>query len=148
MFSKHANEQAGRSKEFFALYKSLGLDALISPGLPNPAVLHGQSKELAYGCAYTFLFNVLDMPTSAIPITKVREDEQTGYKDDVNGDDIFTTRVKKCMQQSAGLPVGIQVSTLPFEDEKCLAVSRLIEASLKLEPEILAEPKAKKLGVN
>jgi Asp-tRNA(Asn)/Glu-tRNA(Gln) amidotransferase A subunit family amidase len=51
------------------------LDALITPGLPNPAFLLGQSKKLSYGCAYTFLFNVLDMPTSAIPISTVRKDE-------------------------------------------------------------------------
>jgi Asp-tRNA(Asn)/Glu-tRNA(Gln) amidotransferase A subunit family amidase len=77
------------------------------------------------------------MPTTAIPITKVNPEEQTGYRDEINGEDVFTSRVKKCMKNAAGLPVGIQVSTLPYEDEKCLAVSRMIEASLNLKAEIL-----------
>jgi hypothetical protein len=73
----------------------------------------------------------------------VRESEQSGYVDEHNGNDAFATRVVKCMKDSAGLPVGIQVSTLPYEDEKCIAVSRLIEKTLKLKPEILAKPKWK-----
>jgi len=73
----------------------------------------------------------------------VRESEQSGYVDEHNGNDLIFTRVVKCMNDSAGLPVGIQVSTLPYEDEKCIAVSRLIEKTLNLKTEILTKPKWK-----
>jgi fatty acid amide hydrolase len=99
--------QHERCLEVFNKYKELKLDALLSPGLATPSFLHGQSKKLAYGCAYTFLFNVLDMPTCAIPVTLVRKDEQTGYVDELNSVDMLTRRIDKAMKDSAGIPVGI-----------------------------------------
>ena len=40
-----------------------------------PAVKHGHSSVLSYACLYTFLFNVLDMPTTAMPVTLVKDGE-------------------------------------------------------------------------
>jgi Asp-tRNA(Asn)/Glu-tRNA(Gln) amidotransferase A subunit family amidase len=97
LFSINASHQHKRTASFFNLYRKMNLDALLTVGLPNPALKHGQSQELSYGCAYTFLFNVLDMPSVALPVTKVRAEEEYGYKDETNGNDIMTKRVRECM---------------------------------------------------
>lgn len=47
----------------------------MSPGLALPAVKHGKSENLLLANCYTFVYNYLDYPTGAVPITKVREDE-------------------------------------------------------------------------
>lgn len=48
------------------------LDALISPGLCLPAIKHGQFDDLSIQYAYTFVYNYLDIPTGAQPITRVK----------------------------------------------------------------------------
>lgn len=69
-------QQVLDTQEFFGLYRSLGLDCLITPGLPVPALKPGQSRFLAFGCMYTFLYNILDMPTIAIPVALAEEQDE------------------------------------------------------------------------
>jgi Asp-tRNA(Asn)/Glu-tRNA(Gln) amidotransferase A subunit family amidase len=45
------------------------------------------------------------------------------------------------MKASEGIPVGIQVSTLPYEDEKCIAVSKVIEKLIPFKETPLLEPR-------
>ena len=40
------------------------------------------------------------------------------------------------MKDSKGLPVGVQVFTLPFEDEKALAVMKILEDVYKFDREL------------
>lgn len=64
------------------------------------------------------------------------------YTDEFWGDhDIIVKEGKKCMEGSEGLPVGIQVSTLPFQDEKCLGVMKVISDLIGLDHLPLKEPK-------
>lgn len=71
------NKQFSDSQSFFNELVNAKVDCLILPGFAVPAVKHGHSQQLAYSCLYTFLFNVLDMPTAAIPVTLVEPGEET-----------------------------------------------------------------------
>ena len=53
------------------------------------------------------------MPSGAMPITVVKEDEQH-YESAHN--DGLTQALKRTAEGSAGLPVGIQVVGMPFEE--------------------------------
>ena len=47
---------------------------MVSPGYGSQAFSHTSSLKLILPAAYTSVWNVLDMASGAIPITKVRED--------------------------------------------------------------------------
>ena len=57
---------------------------MIAPGFGCQALKHGMSEHTALAAAYTFVWNVLDMTTGAMPITRVQANEQvyeSVYKD-------------------------------------------------------------------
>jgi len=35
------------------------------------------------------------------------------------------------MKGTAGLPIGVQIATLPFEDEKCLSLMKQLDDSIQ-----------------
>ncbi len=113
---------------FLAQYEDLDLDCLIMPGVAVPAWPHGAFKNLFPACCYAFAINLLRWPCGTIPVTKVRADEQR-YESDIR--DCMTKLARKSMVNSAGLPIGIQIMTPPFEDERCMRCMREIEALLK-----------------
>jgi Asp-tRNA(Asn)/Glu-tRNA(Gln) amidotransferase A subunit family amidase len=79
-----------------------------------PAFPHGFSKDLLPAMHLTFLFNLLHFPAGAVPITTVRASE-TKYVS--RHSDNMTRLAQEVCEGSEGLPVGIQVATLPFADE-------------------------------
>ena len=48
-------------------------------------------------------------------------------------DDSLTKSLKKCAETSEGLPVGIQVIGMPFEEEKILSLMKSIECTFGFE---------------
>lgn len=104
------------------------IELLLAPGMVTPAVLHGSSNENSIQAIYTFMFNLLDFPVGAIPITRVASNEQlyeTKY------DDTIAKSLKENMKGSEGLPVGIQVAALPWMDEEVFEIMKLIENEVK-----------------
>ncbi len=70
------NRQVDDIEKFCRYITSNKLDCIVSPGFPVPAFKHGQSRVLQYCCIYTFIFNILDLPTFQIPVGTVRPDEE------------------------------------------------------------------------
>ena len=129
-----ANEQLAAKLFFLRLLQGLQVTHLVTPGLGCPASPHGKSADILLNYAYTTLFNLFGLPTGVLPITKVRPDEQR-YESKFNDD--MTKQAKKCLENSAGLPVGVQVTTFPFKDEECLALMSRIESLMGLKPFIV-----------
>jgi fatty acid amide hydrolase len=88
------------------------LDFIICPGFGSQALRHGFAKHTSLAVAYTFIWNVLNLPSGCIPVTVVRNDEQV-YES--RYDDMITKALKESARGSAGLPVGIQVIGLPYQ---------------------------------
>lgn len=108
-----------------------GVDALIAPGLALPALPHGGSADLTPACSYTLLFNLLHWPAGTVPVTTVRNGE-TDYRDErVRADEWWHKAAVSACAGSEGLPCGVQVATLPFEDELCLHVMKRVEGVVK-----------------
>jgi len=126
-----------QSSEQHLVYKSLfakwwkdnKLDAFVSPGFGLPAVKHGTSQELFIYCCYMFVWNVLNYPVGAVPITKVRKEEEE-FKDKIHKDRI-NMMARECCKGSQGMPVGVLVATKTYEDELCLFVMKEIENVIK-----------------
>jgi fatty acid amide hydrolase len=87
-----------------------GLDVLVCPVSAVPALPHGLASKLVVAASPCLLANLLDLAAGAMPITRVRTEEQVGRtlsRDPVVQAAIATDR------GSAGLPVGVQVIGLP-----------------------------------
>lgn len=125
------NARADAAKRaYYDAWKAAGLDVLIAPGLGLPAFPHGAAAELTPACSYAFLFNLLDMPAGALPVTRVRLGEDVYLPRPQHRDDIGAAAVSAAAG-SAGLPVGVQVVALPFKDELAIRFMRELEGLLR-----------------
>lgn len=106
------------------------VDAILAPGMSLPALPHGMGANLTPAFSYTLLFNLLHWPAGTVPVTLVRPDE-CSYVDDLvpKHDPWLKSAVKACLG-SEGLPCGVQVATLPYEDELCLHVMKRVEQAV------------------
>jgi len=108
-----------------------GLDALIFPAMPVPALPHGSSGELTSTCAYMFLSNMLLWPSGAVPVTTVRPDEANYDLASLpaNQQDKIARIVANqvCNEGSVGMPIGVSVMSTAFQDETCLRVMKEVE---------------------
>ena len=69
---------------------------------------------------------VLRTPTAALPTCRVQANECV--YDSGEHRDRLAALAAECMRGAAGLPMGVQVSTPPFEDERCLGIARQVQA--------------------
>ncbi len=100
------------------------VDIILSPACPLPAFTHGSSNELGTAGAYTILYNVLGYPAGVVPFTRVRQNEQVGRS---ASKDRMENAAYHVEQNSAGLPVGVQVAARPWREHTALAVMAAIE---------------------
>jgi len=108
-------------------------DVILCPGFPIPAVGHNQSPKIMITAVYTFFANILQWPIGAVPITRVRENEQEYPLASlpVNQQDSWAKESAKAFEDSVGLPVGVQILARPFCDELCLHAMKELEVALE-----------------
>ena len=110
------------------IIKELKIDVILSPGLITHNTLLGCGKNNDIQCFYTFLFNLLNMRGGAVPVTKVKEDEQY-YEDGIN--DEFIKSFKDQLKGSEGLPIGVHISVLCWKDEEVFYFMKIIQEDVK-----------------
>jgi len=117
--------------EIYNFFTENKLDAIVTPAMPLPAFKHGFGGDLGLATCYYWPANCANLPAGVLPVTKVQEGEDVYTSEDsIHKDSMF----KKCqdsIQGSVGMPINVQVFTLPWEDEKCLAVMKAIESKIK-----------------
>ena len=123
------NKQFEDSEKFFASLTKERVDCIVMPGFAVPPVKHGHSRSLAYACLYTFLFNVLDMPSAAIPVTLVQTGEDR-YDDPEREADLTVKFAKLTSADSVGCPIGIQIGCLPYQDEQLIGIAKQFQRIL------------------
>jgi len=116
---------------FFEFWKQKKIDAIISPVTALPAVKNGTASDLILNIAYCFIANAFNLPSGTLPITTIKQEEAHYGPEDCKHRDMFYQKAIDCMRGSEGLPVGVQVMTLPYEDEKCVAIMREIEKEVQ-----------------
>ena len=109
-------------EEFYSKYRELGIDGLILPVQPTPAIDLSINEMTPYIVYYTMLLNILDMPAGSIPLGLLKDNSYNS----VYNDSIFIN-IKNSVKRSMDMPIGIQIATLPCEDEKCLAIMKRID---------------------
>ena len=117
--------------EFLQFWVSSGFDAIITPPVALPAFKHGHGSKLFPASCYLWPANLCDLPAGVVPVTQVMAGEDVyEVEDSKYKNDVFYKGSQECMNGSVGLPVGVQVLGLPWEEEKCLAVMKAIEDSV------------------
>jgi Asp-tRNA(Asn)/Glu-tRNA(Gln) amidotransferase A subunit family amidase len=108
-------------------FKTAGVEVVICPGL-FPAFKLDTSADCDLICSYLYQWNLLNFPAGAMPVTRVRSDEQV-YEPSCS--DLFTKCVQDSMKGSEGLPIGIQVVGLPWKEELVVKTMKTIYGLLK-----------------
>jgi len=87
--------------------------------------------------AYTMLANLTGYPAGVVPVTRVRQEEES---DRPTTRDEAEKTARATEIGSAGLPVGVQVMARPWRDHVALAVMRHIERRARREPDYPLAP--------
>jgi len=93
---------------------SRSFDVAVCPVSALPALRHGTAARLVLAAAPCLLANLLDLPAGAVPVTRVRSDEQRGRGP---SRDPVVRAADDTDRGSEGLPVGVQVVGLPAADD-------------------------------
>ncbi|OBU00176.1 hypothetical protein VE01_01749 [Pseudogymnoascus verrucosus] len=103
------------------------VDAILLPAAPGCAPPHGNSKYWSY----TSQWNMLEYPGVGFPVSVV--DPEIDVKDTtylpMNEQDKFNYDLYS-PEQYVDAPIGLQLVTRRFEDEKCLAILKVIEQAM------------------
>ena len=119
-----------RNEMFSVLHQKmveLDVSAILSPGIPIPAVNLYSTNKCMFMCCYMFIWNFFDMPSGVLKVTEVKEDEQ--FYESLYVDEM-TENMKQNMVNTKGLPMGVSVTGRPFQEEVVLKVMRDIEDNL------------------
>ena len=100
-------------------------DVVVCPVSAVPALRHGTAARLMLAAAPCLLANLLDLAAGAVPVTRVRADEEAGRR---ATRDPLVALAAECDRGSTGLPVGVQVVATPRRGERAvLEVMQAIE---------------------
>jgi fatty acid amide hydrolase len=123
-----------------ALDKGAGgpFDIILCPANALPAWTHGASRDLITAGAYSILYNVLGYPAGVVPFTRVQAAEAVGR---AASKDMVEQVALKTEQDSAGLPVGVQVVARPWREHVALAAMLALEGLARQREDYVAFPK-------
>jgi fatty acid amide hydrolase len=109
-----------------------GINAVICPPHALPAMPHVKAFDLLGAASYSMLINLLGLPSGTVSTTLVAAGEEAGRQP---GRDSVLNRALEADTGSAGLPVGVQVSGLPWREDVVLAVMDVIEKNAAAKPD-------------
>ncbi|QGA12542.1 hypothetical protein EYB26_000186 [Talaromyces marneffei] len=122
--------------QYLRRWASASLDALIMPITPWVGYKPQTWVKSHQYVGYTSISNLLDYPALAIPVTKAdrTKDDRSLDKEWMtyqprNKSDEFNHQ-QYDIDLIHGAPVGVQVITPKLQEEKCIAVAKVIEESL------------------
>jgi hypothetical protein len=102
-------------------------------GLLVRASLHAWRDE---GCRrrrhHTFVDNAVGYPAGIVPVTRVRQNEESERPETK---DIVQKVATRCEEGSAGLPIGVQIAARPWREDQVLAAMRIVQEAARAEPD-------------
>ena len=109
-------------EKFYENYRQLNLDCLITPVNPFPALDQGMGDMSAANSFFTMTTNILDLPGGSIPTGLLKNNSYFSvHKDSMKN------KIEKSVNSSNYMPIGLQLSCLPYEDEKCLGIMKVVD---------------------
>lgn len=108
------------------------IEALVCPPYALPAPPHVVAYDLLPAASYSLLINFLGLPSGCLALTRVRPGEDQPL---APSRDQVLQQATAGQAGSVGLPVGVQVSALPWREDVVLAVMRGLEEAVAGEPD-------------
>ncbi|BFZ62251.1 hypothetical protein YB2330_003338 [Saitoella coloradoensis] len=120
-------EKIKLQKAHLDLWNAAGLDFVLCPVMPHPAVPHERTKWVGY----TKIWNFLDLPAVVFPVDKVtKEDVEKEYVPQQGNDmeDMLKATWEEFGKEMAGMPVGLQLVGRRLREEDVLVgLERVVE---------------------
>lgn len=125
-----------------AAWQKEKFDFLLCPPQAVPALEHGRTKDLSPLSLATILFNIVDSTAGVLPVTRVdaeRDATPANYLEGSTGSWILEKKIYGGSDPAydagkmAGLPVGVQIVGRQFEDERVLALMKIVEGAMGYE---------------
>jgi fatty acid amide hydrolase len=107
------------------------IDAIICPPHALPATPHVKAFDLLAAASYSLLINLLGLPTGTVSTTRVAAGEDHGRP---NARDHVLRNAQRTDHGSVGLPVGVQVSAMPWQEQVVLAVMEAVASAASKSP--------------
>ena len=114
-----------------------GFDAIICPPYALPALTHGSGSDLIAAASYAWPYNVTGMPAGTVAATRVQPGEES---DRAPGRDAVDETARIVEENSAGLPVGVQVVGRHWHEDVVLAVMAALEQDFRANGSYPATP--------
>ncbi|KAH8111020.1 amidase signature enzyme [Phellopilus nigrolimitatus] len=140
-YFKFVSTRDGLRKRWYEeVWMKHNFDGIIAPVQASPAVPHGTTATLSPLASATILYNIIDSPVGVIPVTRVdpKQDQLTdewksgpGLGSRILEDGLY--RAKNAPynpEKMKGLPVGVQIVGKSFEDEKVIAMMKIVDDAL------------------
>src|SRR5439155_6757722 len=100
------------------------MDVLLCPPHALPAMPHVKAFDLLAAASYSMLINLFGLPSGTVSTTRVASGEESSRPP---SRDAVLRKARLTDEGSVGLPVGVQVSSLPWREDIVLAVMGAIE---------------------
>ena len=108
-------------------WQKSGLAAILCPPYATPAVTHGGSAELLVASSYSLPWTAVGLPAGVVPVTRVHGAE--ARRDRARGQ--VGRLARRIDEQSAGLPVGVQMVAPPWRDRTLLSLMDAVERNVR-----------------
>jgi len=114
-------------RKFTQAFDDQQLDVMLSPSFALPAMYHDDGIDLLPAASHAMLQNLVGGPGGMVPWSKVQRHEESERR--VNRDGVVKRAIRTEIG-SEGLPVGVQVSALPWQEHKVLSAMRELERGI------------------
>jgi fatty acid amide hydrolase len=114
------------------LMRQQRIDALLCPPHALPAMPHVKAFDLLAAASYSMLINLLGLPSGTLSTTRVAAGEDNNRP---HSQDAVLRKARLTDEGSVGLPVGVQVSSLPWREDIVLAVMAAVEKTVSVKPD-------------
>lgn len=106
----------------FCDWNAHGFDVIVCPAHALPAIPHNSFSQISFSAASTMLWNCYDFPAGVVPVTQVQPSDVFVSP----AHDLLDRRVRAAYDpvQQTGLPLGVQIVSLPFQEEMVLRVMK------------------------
>ena len=136
-YDRLAAEWRDYKRAFARAMDDAGVDVLLSPPYPTPALRHGTSWDMGPSWSATLLNNLLGVPAGVVAAGRVRPDEES---DRPRSPSRAMSAARKNERGSAGLPVGVQVAARHWQEHVVLAAMAALEGHFRATPEYPESP--------
>jgi fatty acid amide hydrolase len=108
------------------------ISAIVCPPHALPAMPHVKAFDLLAAASYAMVINLLGLPSGTVATTRVAASEDAGRE---KSRDRVLRRARETDEESAGLPVGVQVSAMPWREDIVLALMAALEKAASVKPD-------------